>query len=66
MLYGHISGYHYSSAYVDLLIYLQQLRIRVKNSDVYTCISYLSKSVSLDESRKPLAKGLLSIFSFVI
>lgn len=28
--------------------------------------SYLSMSVSLEESRKPLAKGLLSIFSLVI
>lgn len=27
---------------------------------------YLSMSVSRDESRKPLAKGLLSIFSLVI
>lgn len=27
---------------------------------------YLSKSVKREESRKPLAKGLLSIFSFVI
>ena len=29
-------------------------------------ITHLSKSLSLEESRKPLANGLLSIFSFVI
>lgn len=36
------------------------------NLSLYSVLAYLSNSVSLDESRKPLANGLLSILSLVI
>ena len=35
-------------------------------SPFFPLLIYLSKSVSRDESRNPLANGLLSIFSLVI
>lgn len=51
----------------DKSIHHAGLRKRTVRHIKYIRVStYRSKSVSLDESRKPFANGLLSIFSFVI